>query len=538
MKKIKFISLIFILTLSAVSQKNVTGKPDAQQLAAFMNEQIECENYVFPPGRFPHTHWKNALNVEALFGKMALTVSYFNEAFQKVAAAEKPGRYGAVIEAVTPSGFVIKRYITLFCAKTEFDDYSVNVPITINNLAGYNISNFAWTMYSHNEEHFSFGSLKYFPAKDPDAAIFLAGLSQIDSTSLWYETPRIKDRQWWITLKGKLSGKSEIKNPLKKPLYSPTSVSTVLSDLRTEASRYDSAKIENVRTVCSEWNEKGGVPNVTLIVHKGKIIFYEAFGTDENGTPLTKNSLRWMASITKLLTGSLVMQFVEQGIINLDAPVSTYLPELSGANADKLTIRTLLNHTSGLQNSGDWASDWNVSLENQIAEIFPSLHVGETFSYHRAGYAVAGKIIERITGRAVPYLFQEYIFQPLGMSSAYSDNTYGGLYCSVLDLAKFGQMLLNKGIYNGYRFFSPSTFSKMLPLPLSQTNKKWGAGTTLMGGYGLSEETFGHGAASGTIFRLDPKNDLIIVSARNREGKLFHEYENKLLKSCTALITK
>jgi CubicO group peptidase (beta-lactamase class C family) len=230
------------------------------------------------------------------------------------------------------------------------------------------------------------------------------------------------------------------------------------------------------------------------------------------------------------------MQFVDQGIIDLDAPVGKYLPEFAGIADDKLTIRHLFNHTSGLQNSGEWASDWNVALENQIAHILPSINIGETFSYHRAGYALAGKVMERISGRAIPYLFQENIFLPLGMKSAYADNTYGGLYCSAIDLARLGQMLLNKGNYNGYKFFSAETFSKMLPIQLVQANRKWGVGTSAMGGNGLSDETFGHSAASGSIFRIDPKNNLIIISARNSEGKSYREFEKSLIENCTAFV--
>jgi len=244
----------------------------------------------------------------------------------------------------------------------------------------------------------------------------------------------------------------------------------------------------------------------------------------------------WMASITKLLTGVLMMQFVEQGLISLDAPVSEYLPELKGIANDKLTLRHLFNHTSGLEFAGEWASDWNVALENQIAQVLPLVDIGKSFAYHRVGYALAGKTIERIAGKAVPYLFQEYIFSPLGMSTAYSDNTYGGLYCSSIDLAKFGQMLLNKGTYNGYKLFSQQTFEKMLPKKLMIGDRSWGIGTSTVEGNGLSDKAFGHGAASGTVFIIDPKNDLIIISARNNPGKSHDEFESALIKLCTSLV--
>ena len=122
------------------------------------------------------------------------------------------------------------------------------------------------------------------------------------------------------------------------------------------------------------------------------------------------------------------------------------------------------------------------------------------------------------------------------MKTAYSDNTYGGLYCSSIDLARFGQMLLNKGTYNGVKLFSVQTFETMLPAPLPVSDRRWGIGTTPMEGHGLSESAFGHGAASGTVFRIDPKKDLIIISARKRTGKYHDEFENSFIESCTSLI--
>ncbi|MDP3683459.1 MAG: serine hydrolase domain-containing protein, partial [Ignavibacteria bacterium] len=406
----------------------------------------------------------------------------------------------------------------------------------INKLRGFEIPDSNWEMYAKNAERFSFGSLKHFPEHDADAAIFLAGLKDLENTNYIYDTPRIRDRQWWITLKRKFEGNSLSQNQFIIPQKINNNNSILLNDEVAHSVQYDKDKIEEIRNICRNWVEKGGSANVTLVVHKGKILFYEAFGVDEDGKNVTKDSRMWMASITKLLTGVLMMQFVDQGIVDLDKSVILYLPELKGTANDKLTLRHLFTHTSGLQFAGEWASDWNYALENQIAQVLPTAEVGGSFAYNRVGYSLAGKIMERITGRAVPYLFQDNIFSPLGMKSAYSDNTYGGLYCSASDLARLGQMLLNKGTYNGIKLFSEQSFEKMLPQKLPVGNISWGIGTSAMGKDGLSESTFGHGAASGTTFRIDPKNDLIIISARNKPGKFHDEFETSLIKSCTSLV--
>lgn len=507
-----------------------------QNIRAFMEEELECEQYVFSPGDFPKFKWKNEVIVENEIGKFPLKVKYFNSNFQQVTTADKPGRYGAVIEGVTPSGFTIKRYVTLFCTGIEFDDYSINVSIKMNQLLGYGIDKEKWEKYSKNEEHFSFGSFKFFPRNNADAAIFLAGLNDMEDLENNFDTPRIRDRQWWITMKSKLDVTPISKNPLVLPQSINDETLIYLKDTEVSSSEYDKNQIEDLREICNTWAEKGEAAHVTLVVHKGKIIFHEAFGIDEAGNPVNKESNMWMASITKLLTGVLMMQLVDQGIVDLDAPVNRYLPELTGSGNDKLTVRHLFTHTSGLHFAGEWASDWNYALENQIAHVLPSVDVGKSFSYHRVGYALAGKIMERLTGLAVPYLFHDYIFSQLGVKSAYSDNSYGGLYCTASDLAHLGQFLLNKGCYNGYRFFSEQSFNKMLPKKLSMSDRSWGIGTSPRNKHGLSNLAFGHSAASGTVFCVDPKNDLIIISARNKPGKMHDEFEKTFIESCTALV--
>jgi len=200
-----------------------------------------------------------------------------------------------------------------------------------------------------------------------------------------------------------------------------------------------------------------------------------------------------------------------------------------------MTVRQLFTHMTGLEEwGGEWASDWNPALENYVSQALPLTSVGKRFAYNRAGYAVVGKVMERLTGRAVPYLFQDHLFTPLGMKSAYADNTYGGLYCTAADLARLGQMLLNRGTYNGYTFFSEESFRHMLPARVEGTDRRWGIGTSPMEEPGLGKGAFGHAAASGAMFRVDPGHDLIIISARSRVGRNQEEFEKRLVGACTA----
>jgi CubicO group peptidase (beta-lactamase class C family) len=257
-----------------------------------------------------------------------------------------------------------------------------------------------------------------------------------------------------------------------------------------------------------------------LVVHRGKIMFHESFGRTPEGSLMTPSKPTWMASITKCLTGVLVMQFVDRGLLDLDAPIDQYLSELP--SPCPLTLRLLLTHTAGLSWTGEWASDWNPSMENQIAQALPVLTPGREFRYHRAGYALAAKILERISGETVPRLFDRLLFTPLGMRSSVADNTYGGLYAPAIDLAKYGEMLRNRGRYGSYEILSEKAWHTLLPAPLplagATSDQRWGIGTSPFGRDGLSAEAFGHAAASGAVFRVDPVRELVIVIGCDQTG--------------------
>jgi CubicO group peptidase (beta-lactamase class C family) len=306
---------------------------------------------------------------------------------------------------------------------------------------------------------------------------------------------------------------------------------------------YRSEDLEEIRKVCASWAERSGEPNVTLIACNGDIIFHEAFGKNANGTPVAKTTPMWMASITKLIAGTLAMQFVDQGFVDLDAPVAKYLTELPKTGTPVLTVRDLFTHTNGFGWHGEWASDWNMTLENYLAQCLPVCHVRERHQYNRMGYAVAGKILEQLSGRSVPSLYNEYLLRPLGMSHTFVDNTYGSCQSTAFDIALLGQMLLNKGVAGGVRYFSEESFERMLPQPVvgpqGRLEPEWGIGTAWLGGNGLSRGTFGHEAASGALLRIDPELQMVLVSARDRTGPNYTEYEsfrNRLLSAAAKAI--
>jgi CubicO group peptidase (beta-lactamase class C family) len=522
-----------LLPVAFLPERALSGAPPDSivrraEVRAFLEEEVEFDRYLFPPGEFPRPRWKNPETVRKTAGPVPLDVEYYDHAFTRVGTAVRPGRYGAVVRGITPGGFPIVRYVTLYSSGARYEDYAPDVPLTVNPLPGDGVAPEAWSAYRQNLRRFSFGSLLLSPEHDPDAAIFLAGMAELRPGASPDETPRLIDRRWWTLFKRQHDGLAHPPVSLapRRADY-PAPVIASLGDQKPPP--LAPADVTTLRALCASWTDSTGVPMTPLVLHRGRILFHESFGRTRAGEAMTPATPTWMASITKTLTGVLVMQFVERGLLDLDASLERYLPELSaspgsaGATACPLTLRLLLTHTSGLAWAGEWASDWNPSMENQIAQALTVTAPGREFRYHRVGYALAAKVLERVSGVTVPELFRTMIFSPLGMNSSFADNTYGGLYASALDLAKFGEMLRNHGSYGDQEILSEKAWRDLLPAPLplkeGTSNQRWGIGTSPFVRDGLSSEAFGHAAASGAIFRVDPRRELVIVIGRDSVGR-------------------
>jgi CubicO group peptidase (beta-lactamase class C family) len=146
----------------------------------------------------------------------------------------------------------------------------------------------------------------------------------------------------------------------------------------------------------------------------------------EHPLPVDDQTLFQIGSITKTFTGTLLMRLVESGDVDLDAPVRTYLPDLSLAQdevARQVTLRHLLTHTGGWEGdyfddfgSGDDALAQMVSAVSQLPQVTP---IGEIWSYNNAGFYIAGRVAEVVTGRTFEDAMRELILEPLGLSMTF-----------------------------------------------------------------------------------------------------------------------
>jgi CubicO group peptidase (beta-lactamase class C family) len=143
------------------------------------------------------------------------------------------------------------------------------------------------------------------------------------------------------------------------------------------------------------------------------------------GVEATVDSVFQIGSVTKLWTSTLVMQLVDDGMVDLDTPVRTYVPEFRISDesaAEQITVRQLLTHTSGFEGDiftdtgvGDDAVEKFLGVLHDVPQLFPP---GEMWSYNNAGFVVLGRMIELLRGKSYDACLRERLFAPLGLTHA------------------------------------------------------------------------------------------------------------------------
>lgn len=197
------------------------------------------------------------------------------------------------------------------------------------------------------------------------------------------------------------------------------------------------------------------IPGLALgIVRDGQIAHLRGFGAaDSTGRAVTPQTPFFIGSVTKSFTALAVMQLVEAGKIDLDAPVKTYLPwfELADKEAsEEITVRHLLNQTSGFSTKAGnsfWAS--KQGLEETVRgldNLSLTQPVGSTYQYSNLNFMIAGLIVEKVSGLSYAEYVSQHIFEPLDMRHSHTTRS-----AALADgLAKehyymFGQVFESKG---------------------------------------------------------------------------------------------
>lgn len=314
-------------------------------------------------------------------------------------------------------------------------------------------------------------------------------------------------------------------------------------------------------------HELAGV--VALVADKDRVLSIDAVGYADiaDQKPMSTDALFWIASQSKPVTATALMMLVDEGKVNLDDPVEKYLREfkeqwlvaerasdhlLLRKPRQPITVRNILSHTSGLP--------FRSAMEQPTLDLLPlrvavgsyamtplEFEPGSKYQYSNAGINTAGRIIEVVSGMSYEAFLQTRLFEPLGMSdttfwpsgeqlgrlaTSYKPNDAktnlepttitqlkyplydrqrqpmpaGGLFSTANDVARFCQLVLRGGEWQGRRYLSKSAVEQM-------TTKQ--TGDALPDAYGLGWATgggtFGHGGAYATNMTIDPRSGLITV---------------------------
>ncbi len=175
------------------------------------------------------------------------------------------------------------------------------------------------------------------------------------------------------------------------------------------------------------------IPGLALgIVENDRITYLRGFGkADDSGRPVTPKTPFIIGSLSKSFTALAIMQLVEEGKVQLDAPVQRYLPWFRVADekaSARITVRQLLNHTSGLstktgrtfQGNGDISDAALEKTVHKLSSVALAAPVGTTYQYSTVNYAVLGLIVQTVVGRSYESYVQTAILDPLQMRGSFT----------------------------------------------------------------------------------------------------------------------
>lgn len=523
--------------------------------------EIKFSPFVFNSDTFPSASFAKPEIVSKALGDYKLSTAYYNSDYQQVTKPDKPGRYGAVVNVQFASGVNMDRYYTLYHYSGDFSRqldwwrWAAHdpQPVTLHMPAVLGINAAAQQKYADAiGTYVRFGFFQELLTR-PYAARLLAGLQESKPD----EDPKdvkndiiVRDREWWLGLKMKLHPVDGFPNKnAMGPEVLPTAAVKMLAVGQPMTAKVSAKVAEEADATLVPWAKTSDEPFGVVLVRNGVVFFNKAYGQ-------SLNDRSHIASITKTYTGILLMMCVERGWISLDDDISKYFPGLKDAKWNKpITVRMLATHTSGLP---DLQLDELNDLEEVIKPLLPTIHVGERYSYSETGYSLIGKIMEVVTGKSIAILMKEWLIDPLKLNTEVH-GAASDAWSTPMDLAKVGQLLLNKGTYGNVRYFGEATFNQMVPAA-GGISAGQGIGLQAEGGDVMSKpvnaaniyerinpattaaqskalgfgQLYGHLAASGTTFAIDPTNNLVIVMTRNSPGKDYAENNTKFMRTISA----
>ena len=230
---------------------------------------------------------------------------------------------------------------------------------------------------------------------------------------------------------------------------------------------------KRIDSVFCRWDHPDTPGGQVLVKHHGKVIYDRCFGLAnlEHHIPITPTTRFHVASVSKQITVLSLLLLAEQGKVDLDADVRTYLPDLVHWK-ETVTVRNLMNNTSGIRDQWELfclrgihytdtitMRDFEQTLRPQQTLNFQP---GSRFLYSNSNFTMIAQIVHRISGMDLPDFAQQHIFTPLGMTHtcirrgywqmipelalSYSDDGSGRFVPSALNFALWGATSMNTNV--------------------------------------------------------------------------------------------
>jgi CubicO group peptidase (beta-lactamase class C family) len=507
---------------------------DAREIPVrdFLKAKAIFESFIFYGDRFPSLRLDPAQAVKGFLGDYQLKTTFYDSKLKAVTAPKKAGAYAAVIEIAPARGRSTHRLVTLYRLAEPVSAYEVFDESKLSDLSRITGISSRQLLRQSNLVTNTFKARLWDEiTRDPRAARLLAGLSL--SPHGHQPVRRNQDafameRQWWLDLKRRVTGAEKL---FAKKVAAPDRISGKPAQMVHEGTLAEAGMkpdaADKIDATLQAWAADSDEAFAVCIVRHGVIVLHKAYGT-RDGQPMTVTNKSWMASVTKTMSACQMMMLIDRGLVGLDDPIEKFLPQLRGLSVENpITIRHLYTHTSGLDKWPAW-SDEAADVEEQLADCYPFIKVGKAWAYNGQGYTTGGKIIEMISGEAIPHFYLHHFLEPLGCPNTDVIATHADMMTTPLDMARFGQMLLNRGAYGKNRFFRPETFDQMLPQKLTrvlgpEATKTFGIGLDGAPGSGR----YGHGTASAATFNFDFDADMVVIMCRNAMGKNWDKYNGK-----------
>ncbi len=324
-------------------------------------------------------------------------------------------------------------------------------------------------------------------------------------------------------------------------------------------------QLSGISTIVEGAIRAGQIPGAVIVIgHQGKVVFRQAFGSRAYAPKreaMTLDTLFDIASLTKVVaTTPALLQLVERGKLSLDDPVVKHWPKFKGHGKERITLRELLTHYSGLRAGLPLKKNWSGydSALEKIAAEKPVHPPGSRFLYSDMNFIILGELVRRVSGQSLDAYCREHIFQPLDMKNTrflpprslygrlaptMEDNLgevhdpvalrmggvagHAGVFSTADDLGLFAQAILDGGSHASSRVLSPQAIEKMI-LPQSPADKipqrglGWAIHSSSISNSGASWSeclppgSFGHKGYTGTMIWIDPGAQTYVIVLTNR----------------------